>query len=83
MVTYPLTKLPIPGLRVGIVELGGLTYSRKLLEGDDPRAEYKRIYEFLEREAERAGQKRLRELAEDVEIANQANRARVAKPGQE
>lgn len=68
VVQFPEQKVGIPN-SYSSVTLAGLTYSRRLVAGDDPGAEYDRIYAFLKARAERDGRERLREFAAEVEAS--------------
>lgn len=50
VVSYPEVKIPIA--KYAIVGVGGLTYTRVLKVGDDPEAEYRKVYSYLERLAQ-------------------------------
>lgn len=51
-VSYPEVKLPLRA-KFAIVDVGGLSYTRTLRDGDDVGEEYDRIYAFLRQRAER------------------------------
>jgi hypothetical protein len=53
-VTYGAIKLPLPAGRVGMVEVGGESYTRVLRAGDDVGEQHAKIYMWLKGRAERA-----------------------------
>jgi hypothetical protein len=56
----------IPIAQYANVKVGGLTYSRKLAEGDDVEAEYTRVYAFLKRRAMLDGQAKVDEAQAEL-----------------
>lgn len=70
VVSYPEIKLPIA--QYASVTVGGVTYSRKLATGDDPQAEYDKIYDFLKRNAERDAATKVRLWSTEMRGAGKA-----------
>jgi hypothetical protein len=64
VVTYPEVTLPLPA-KFAMMKFGGLIYTRKLREGDDPAAEHARIDEWLTRTAETEGSRKYRRLVRE------------------
>lgn len=60
VVTYPEIKLPFEQPKFAMISIAGLTYSRKLLDGDDVQAEYNGIYAFLKENADRDGAEKVK-----------------------
>jgi hypothetical protein len=58
-VSYPEVKLPLRA-KFAIVDVGGVSYTRALRDGDDVGAEYDRIYSFLRQRAERDAVEKVR-----------------------
>lgn len=57
VVSYPEVKIPVaPYCTVGV---GGLTYSRQLIAGDDVDANYTSIYAYLKMRAEADGREKV------------------------
>lgn len=69
VVSYPEMKIPIPDT-FGNITIGGLIYTRQLLDGDDVSAEFERIYEFLKQKAIRHGREKVAEFAAEVRRAH-------------
>ena len=79
VVSYPEIKLPIT--RFTNLTVGGLTYSRKLVAGDDPQVEYDRIYAFLRVNAVKDGREKFREYSEEIHAAQQPKPLAPKPPG--
>lgn len=72
VVMYPEVKVPIA--QYWTVGVGALTYSRKLVAGDDVDAEYEKVYSFLKAKAEKDGREKLAAFSNEVAAAGAATR---------
>lgn len=72
VVMYPEVKVPIA--QYWTVGVGALTYSRKLVEGDNVDAEYEKVYSFLKAKAEKDGREKLAAFSSEVAAAGAATR---------
>lgn len=64
VVTYPEVTLPLPE-KFAMMKFGGLIYTRRLRDGDDPQEQLETIDRWLTREAERAGVAKYKRLLRD------------------
>jgi hypothetical protein len=69
VVSYPEVTIGLGGNSYSSVKVGGLIYTRKLLEGDDPDEQYRKIYAFLEQRAVRDGREKVRLFQEELKRA--------------
>lgn len=69
VVSYAGAKVAFEGT-YSSVECPGGTYSRTLLEGDDPAVEYERIYAFLKGRSEKHAREKLTWFSDQVKKAN-------------
>jgi hypothetical protein len=70
VVSYPEVKIPLT-TKYGIVGVGGLIYTRKLVEGDVVQDEHDKVYAFLQRMAERDAREKVRAWTQELESARQ------------
>lgn len=64
VVSYPEVTIPIA--QYSGVKVGGLIYTRKLLDGDDVEAQYRSIYEFLKAKATADGRAKVQEYRDEL-----------------
>lgn len=64
VVNYPEIRVPVaPYCTVGV---GGLVYTRQLRDGDDPEQEYRRIYDYLDRQVKADARVKIAQWSEEV-----------------
>lgn len=66
VVGYPEVTIGLGGNSYSAVKVGGLIYTRKLVEGDDPSEQYRKIYAFLERRAVLDGREKVKLFQEEL-----------------
>lgn len=66
VVSYPEANVGLGGNSYSSVKVGGLIYTRKLVEGDDPEEQYRKIYAYLERLALRDGRAKIALFMEEL-----------------
>jgi hypothetical protein len=59
VVSYPEVSIPIGSGSYCAVKIGGLIYTRKLVEGDDVSEQYDAIYTFLQKKARTDGREKI------------------------
>lgn len=57
VVNWPEIKVPV--IQFSTVSVGGLSYTRRLTDGEDPEVVYHQIYAFLERVGQRDAREKL------------------------
>jgi hypothetical protein len=72
VVSYPEVKIPLATKFSNIV-VGGLIYTRKLIEGDDAQLEYERIYAFLKAMAEKDAREKVRLWTEELSAKRESD----------
>lgn len=72
VVTYGDVKIPIS--KYNTVTVGGLIYTRRLVDGDDVQLEHDVIYEFLRDNAERDAREKFSTWAAQIQAARVAER---------
>lgn len=68
VVAYGEVKLPLTS-RFGSITVGGLIYTRQLVDCDDVETEYQRIYDFLKRLAERDAREKVKAWNAEMTLA--------------
>lgn len=66
VVSYPEVTISLGGNSFSAVKVGGLIYTRKLIDGDDPGEQYRKIYAFLERRALIDGREKVKLYQEEL-----------------
>ena len=64
VVAYPEVTVPIA--QFSGVKVGGLIYTRKLIEGDDVEEQYRAIYDFLKAKATADGRIKIQEYRDEL-----------------
>lgn len=67
VVSYPESTIGLGGNSYSSVKVGGIAYTRKLVEGDDVAEQYRKIYDFLAARAQADGREKVKLYREELQ----------------